>query len=217
MGFESKYLIRWGIPGWVFIFFIFGGLISNAEYDFKGVNLPEMSTSITLLLSLAAIGVPLGYVFHQLYFGFSLVVRNFEKLSEVKKEIGEDFPAEDDFGTVMSNLTNDYYHLEYVWHSMLLEQDENTRIYLEERYRHILGTTHALGALWMSTICSIYTNFFISFLFIGVIESNEFYISILVVQILILFSSFFNYLYFSKNLRAFQIKMLKRYLPLEKA
>ncbi len=55
MKFETKYLIRWGIPGWILIFWLL--------YEFlflKGINpldskMADIKTRLTLLLSLTAI------------------------------------------------------------------------------------------------------------------------------------------------------------------
>ncbi|MGG3437001.1 hypothetical protein ABER96_08765 [Bacillus subtilis] len=73
MKFETKYLIRWGIPGWILIFWLL--------YEFlflKGINpldskMADIKTGLTLLLSLTAIGVPIGYLLYQLYFGIAWV------------------------------------------------------------------------------------------------------------------------------------------------
>ncbi|GEM_PF-1465167 len=73
MNFDTKYLIRWGIPGWIFIlimalyFFFFADDKTLAEFTNKNV--------FFVGVTFALIGVPLGYIFNQLHMYFDWVER----------------------------------------------------------------------------------------------------------------------------------------------
>ncbi|MFJ5751668.1 hypothetical protein ACIP97_24345 [Peribacillus frigoritolerans] len=215
MRFETKHLIRWGIPGWVLIFWLIYESLFLKGINPLESNLLDISKGLTVLISLVAIGVPVGYIMHQIYFGFAWVLNNRKNFNEIADKIGDKFPKHDEWG---QNKHEDYFQFEYVWHSMLLNQDVETRTYLEGRYRYMLSTIHGLGALIVSSAISLMgtgligessqyqlTNSadfpFIIYLWIG----YSF-------QFIILLSTIFNYMYYSNNLRAFQIKMLKTYL-----
>ncbi|WP_027956334.1 hypothetical protein [Halobacillus kuroshimensis] len=215
MKFDTKYLIRWGIPGWLMVFWL---VYTYAVL--KGINPLETSSSdltnsITLLISLTALGVPVGYVMHQLYFGvlwvLNLKSQKFDDFMEAVEEEKAIKPK--DWEKFKS--ADKYFHLEYVWHYMLMEQeDEVKRPYLEGRYRHILGTIHGLGALFVSSVVSLLGSVFIAFYYsFGETNVNiVLFVAGAVIQVAIFLASVANYAYFSKNLRALQIKMLKRYL-----
>lgn len=73
MNFDTKYLIRWGIPGWIFIliislyFFFFADESTLTKFTDKNV--------FFVGVTFALIGIPLGYVFNQLHMYFDWVVR----------------------------------------------------------------------------------------------------------------------------------------------
>lgn len=212
MSFESKYLIRWGIPGWVFIFWVAISLLFVNGFNPLNANLPNLTESLTLLISLAAVGVPIGYVFHQLYFGLAWVLQFSFNMEEIRDEIPNKILNEN-LSDKFKYQHKDYFHLEYVWHSMLIDQNPETRAYLEGRYRHILGTIHALGALWMSMACSLIITAIVTLNIMDSPEFNLLFIACAIVQLLIFLSAMVNYKYFSNNLRTLQVKMLKKYLP----
>lgn len=227
MSFESKYLIRWGIPGWVFIFWVFIGMVFINEYNPLKLNVTDATEALTLIISFAAIGIPVGYLFHQLSFGLLWVFQLSTDSVKMIPDIGKNYPK-DNFEykfkesrwtkcfswvskLIITKKHKSYFHLESVWHIMLMEQTEEVRTYLEGRYRHLLGTIHGLGALTMSTFCS----FILSVYIINILlkESPVIYFILVIIQFFIFFASAINYMYFSFNLRAFQAKMLQKYLP----
>lgn len=73
MNIDTKYLIRWGIPGWIFIlimslyFFFFADQSTLNEFTNKNV--------FFVGVTFALIGVPLGYIFNQLHMYFDWVER----------------------------------------------------------------------------------------------------------------------------------------------
>ncbi|MCM2532184.1 hypothetical protein NDK43_06950 [Neobacillus pocheonensis] len=223
MKFETKYLIRWGIPGWVLIFWVFYGILFVKGINPLENNLAEISKGFTLLISLAAIGVPIGYILHQFYFGVIWVKNMKHDFNDAAEKVGDKFPKHSDWLELNDqnykqnkkvNPHGNYYQFEYVWHSVLLKMNSETRTYVEGRYRHILGTIHGLGALGASSALSMVA----SAVIFGTDFSNHsllayiFLIIGIIIQIIIFVSAIYNYKYFSDNLRAFQIKMLKTYL-----
>ncbi|GKV68898.1 hypothetical protein NCCP2716_13960 [Sporosarcina sp. NCCP-2716] len=208
MNFEAKYVIRWGIPGWVLIFWLLYGVVF-----IKGINpldsgLIDITKGATLLISLAAIGVPIGYLMHQIYFGILWSLNKKRKYEDMISEIGENFPKGSNWGE--DNIKN-YFQLEYVWHSFLLSKVKESREYIEGRYRHMLGTIHGLGTL---LVCSALSAIGFTIISIGTsidLITNPFFWIGLTFQLAIFLSAVVNYNYFSHNLRAFQTKMLKEY------
>ncbi|PEF40865.1 hypothetical protein CON84_02505 [Bacillus sp. AFS094228] len=209
MKFESKYLIRWGIPGWVLIFWFFYEVIFLKEINPLESNLLQLTKGLTLLFSLAAIGVPLGYLMHQIYFFVFWVLNKTRDFDEIASKIGNNFPKQDGWG---KSKKEDYYQLEYVWHSVLINQNEETRKYLEGRYRHLLSTIHSLGSLFVSSALSIIITVTIALTNPIEFPFNYYFWTGLIFQLIIFVSAVVNYKYFSDNLKAFQIKMLKTYL-----
>lgn len=73
MNFDTKYLIRWGIPGWIFIlilsvyFFFFADEKALTQFAHKNV--------FFVGITFALIGIPLGYIFNQLHMYFDWVER----------------------------------------------------------------------------------------------------------------------------------------------
>lgn len=73
MNFDTKYLIRWGIPGWIFIltislyFFFFADDKTLTEFANKN--------GFFVGITFALIGIPLGYIFNQLHMYIDWVIR----------------------------------------------------------------------------------------------------------------------------------------------
>lgn len=210
MNFESKYLIRWGIPGWVLIFWMFYQLLFLKGMNPLESNLLDITKGFTLLISLTAIGVPLGYLVHQIYFLIVWVTNKARNFDEIATKIGENFPKHDEWN---QDKNEDYFQFEYVWHSMLLEQeDEAKRAYIEGRYRHLLSTTHSLGALFVSSFISLLITSVIVFTHWTDRPFNPYFLIGFFMQFIIMISAVYNHGYYSDNVRAFQIKILKKYL-----
>ncbi|MEC3614251.1 BA5345 family protein [Bacillus stercoris] len=60
MNFETKYLIRWGIPGWVFLLMSLWPFVIFS----KGVPVNDPVKSVSFIFSAAVIG----YLIYQIYF-----------------------------------------------------------------------------------------------------------------------------------------------------
>jgi hypothetical protein len=154
MNFEAKHLVRWGIPGWVFIIWILYSLMILKDVNPMDTELTQITKGLTLIISLVAIVVPLGYLLHQLYFAYTWVRSKKKILKIMVDEIGEKFPKSPEIEK--RNKSNEqYFHFEFVWHTFLIEQEESKRTYIEARYRHLLSTIHGLGALFASLSVSL--------------------------------------------------------------
>lgn len=162
MNFETKHIIRWGIPGWVFIislisYFIFStpGLLINLKIKYG-------LTILSLSAILAGIGVPIGYLIHQISMFFGFVIRHkWEK----------------------------YFKEEYELDSKIIGNDNGEKI--RERYRHLISRVHELRALKYSNglsmltilvILYLYSNtldgliiFVINFVFVIIVHVNQKY------------------------------------------
>lgn len=209
MKFESKYLIRWGIPGWIFIFWLGYTYVYLANINLLNVQIQDLSKSLALLVSLTALGVPIGYVFHQISFGLLWVDNNNKDYGSIADKIGDKFPKHYTWG---DDHHEDYFQLEYVWHMVLLKQDAKTRAYIEGRYAHLLRTAHGLGALSVSFACSNLFTVLLWLLYDDLLKGTFYMVAASIIQSTLFASAFLNYKYFSKNLQAFQIKILKTYL-----
>lgn len=202
MNVETKYIIRWGIPGWVFILFlsIMIYLIFHPSISLKDVNLVDI---LGLLVSAGFVGVPVGYLFHQLYFSYNWLgkrrlfdpaINLIEKKELIKNKC---------WG---QNAHKDYFRLEYIWQQELFELENDKRTYLSERYRHFLNTIHGLGALWISLAFSLAINLVFFVCYFGDLTK----ISLLFLIALELFMGYLllavhkGFNYYSDNLNHFQ-------------
>lgn len=88
MNFDTKYLIRWAIPGWVFlILMIFYFSIMNEGLlieNLKGTLILGLSASIALL------GIPLGYLLNQLHHFLFWVCNSKNWVKYFEEEFGVD-------------------------------------------------------------------------------------------------------------------------------
>ncbi len=199
---ETKYLIRWGIPGWVFILLLslMTYLVFHPQISLKEVNLVDV---LGLLVSAGFVGVPIGYLFHQLYFSYNWLGKN--RIFDAAVKLVDDQTKIKGPGWGMNGHI-DYYKFEHIWQKELLKIADDKRNYLAERYRHLLTTIHGLGALWVSLASSLGINLIISIYHFREIEKMS-------LSLLILLALFNGYLllavhkgfnYYSSNLNHFQ-------------
>lgn len=72
MNFDTKYLIRWGIPGWVFIMLISLPILFLYHDELLKFKI-DISKTLGLFVSLAFFGVTIGYIMQQIHFSNSLI------------------------------------------------------------------------------------------------------------------------------------------------
>ena len=124
MNFDTKYLIRWGIPGWLFLMALGPYVIwEYGEYltdTISNKNLLVLGTFVTLG------GVPLGYFFNQIHHLFGWVLPRMFK-----------------------NGWEDYFKDEIKVDNLLAkEKNEHYR----ERYRYLLAKKHEVGSVLSSFV-----------------------------------------------------------------
>lgn len=183
VNFESKYLIRLGIPGWIIMYFVAMDLAIYYPDEFSKlieVNLPKI---LGLAVLVIAIGIPLGQLVYQIYFATNWAMHFSKKKDQ-----------------------ENYFKYENYWHKLLSKQSETMIEYLSGRYSHLLGRVHELGALTTSLLLSGVIQFFYKF----IIEKESNLIDVSLFLTLILFGiSFGNYRYFQSNFHSFRIFFIK--------
>lgn len=243
MKFETKHLIRWGIPGWVFAMWFFIVAIVTIEpltaILIQGTNFIKI---FGILITLLSIGVPIGYLFHQLYFAWEWISKErfffFFKRQPPEKFLWKFdrkvpykflflFPRPKPLETLKpikdkikdykdkGNFHEDYYYIEFLWHKLLLEAEEEKRNYIIGRYRYFLSTIHGLGSLLYSLATSL---ILINFFWFSVNNWVEGILlaCILVAHLFLMIGTYQNYKYYSKNLIAFQANFIEELLTDEK-
>jgi hypothetical protein len=205
VNFETRYLIRWGIPGWIFLLWlsIYLSIVYFNEFDSILQKLElDISKFLGVIVSLAFFGVPIGYLLQQIYFFYHWLRRN-ERSFDKSLAMVKDFTPPK---TWNQDDLNDYFRFEYIWHKELLQIDKDSREYITERYRHFLTTIHGLGALLVSLLFSSAISFIWFLLRICEIGNKQ----IVVFFVVLIFQGFIFYAvkksfeYYSKNLIHFQ-------------
>lgn len=210
MKFETKYLIRWGIPGWVFVtwFFIvaFGTIDPLTSFLIKGTNLTKI---FGFLITLLSIGVPIGYLFHQIYFAWEW--NNKRKkffFLKRKNDILQSIISKIENYTDLNDFHENYYYIEFLWHNSLLKVEQEKRDYIIGRYRYFLSTIHGLGSLMYSLATSFFLLIFFFHSIDGWLEITGL-ILVLIAHTFLFFGVYHNYKYYSRNLIVFQANFLE--------
>jgi hypothetical protein len=195
VNFETKYLIRWGIPGWVLLLSL--GIVAALVNDLKLITLitEDPIKLISLIVSMAGIGVPVGYLIHQIYFSFFWVRSKKKGVEAIISKI-------EGYVRKYQDNESEYNYLEYLWQSELSLLAQDKRDYIAERYRHLLSTTHSLGVLFVSLLFSL--------LFSFVVVKDI--ILFVLVSVLVLGFLFLNYFYYSKATNDFKGLFLNEFI-----
>lgn len=154
LNFETKYLIRWGIPGWVFIVFSY---ISLLVYESKSAIIKDFTVTqmLGILISLGFVGVVIGYLMHQIYFSIKWIYS--KQSSKILKQITDLVTDKAKLGIECHEFDHHkaYFMMEFQWQKQLVLTGKDNREYIADRYRYLLTTVHALGALLVSLSASI--------------------------------------------------------------
>ncbi|MGG3798974.1 hypothetical protein [Metabacillus fastidiosus] len=202
MNFETKYLIRWGIPGWMFIFWLFLYMIfAKYNYITNLLKLNQIDKVIGVFVSFSIIGVVIGYIIHHLYFLVNWVFSK-NRSYDYTVEMVEGFEKPENWG---ENNKVDYFFLESTWHRQLLKiEEESVRSYIEGRYRYLLSTIHGLGTTLLSHILVFAVTLTLSIERFGIVELPWVLIIFNIIQLLIGIVALINFAYYSANLSYFQ-------------
>ncbi|UAC47808.1 hypothetical protein K6959_14485 [Bacillus aquiflavi] len=128
MNFEAKHLIRWGIPGWVYISFVFlFFLINDQERLFQYLAAFDVSI-VGLTAVLTGLGIIVGHIIHQM----SML-----------------------FGFIIWTNWRVYFKKEYNLDKIIMNHKVGKDI--RRIYSYRLGQVHALRALSTSGVLSSFT------------------------------------------------------------
>jgi hypothetical protein len=229
LNFEAKDLIKWGIPGWIFLT---GAIAFIVGIDHSILKQLKEYNMISIVFVSVGLGVPIGYVFNQTYFAFSWIIDIKKKgwLKEKYKPVlavldkkgfspSEFLEVEHKKSILGSDL---YFYIEAIWFQMLAdfknENEQNQRQYISKRYAYYLRKIHGLGVLIYSLISLIFFNILTLWVIWKLDRVNignlDFYGVVFAFIVLVVFviSSLMTYNYYSRNLIAFQTQILKKWL-----
>ncbi|RHW38715.1 hypothetical protein D1B33_07530 [Lysinibacillus yapensis] len=137
MNFDTKYLIRWGIPGWTTVLTLFPYFFFTFLDNFKGLFDLSAVDILTLGAALAFLGVPLGYVLNQVHHSIFWVIpkiryKNWDAYFKEEIKVDENHLSKNDFK--------------------------------KERYRYLLSKKHEIGGVmssfYASSFAILMTNIF---------------------------------------------------------
>ncbi|MFE4490631.1 hypothetical protein [Bacillus altitudinis] len=177
MNFESKYLVRWGVPGWVLMLFLAAFYAINFQEKFLHIILSDKFSIVGFTAFEAVLGIIIGHLIHQvsICFGFVAV--------ELIKKGG----------------WNNYFLRELKVDKQIIELEKMGPT-IKDIYSYRLGQLHARRGLLTSLFISIFLLILLIFC-CGYYNKETmilFYINAFLLLVMIM-----NYLYFNKNLKFF--------------
>lgn len=123
MNFDTKHLVRWGIPGWILIIAIGPFIFFN--YQNEIVSIIDTVHLLAIGAFLTIIGVPLGYLLNQIHHALFWVL--FNKQYKDNRE---------------------YFRHEILIDTLFMQGEKGK--FMHERYRYLLSRKHELGGLTVS-------------------------------------------------------------------
>lgn len=151
MNFETRYLIRWGIPGWILILSLYiQYLIINPNW----INVFTNESSAAILgttVVLAVVGIPVGYLLNQIHHIYTWVIR-------------VDW---DEYFNMENELTN-----------IFLNHKQGEKI--RERYRYLLTRIHELGGIFIALLIVLSISIY-NLIFDSMYKSTSFWIYFVVI------------------------------------
>lgn len=130
MNFDTKHLVRWGIPGWILIMILGPFIYFQFQVDIE--KMIKESNTLALGAFLTVIGVPLGYLLNQIHHSLFWVIK---KISFSKKILKQDKWYE-------------YFRQEIQVDRMFFHDDIGQK--KKERYQYLLSRKHELGGVTVS-------------------------------------------------------------------
>ncbi|MFB3901765.1 hypothetical protein [Bacillus amyloliquefaciens] len=132
MNFETKHLIRWGIPGWTFlgaltIYFYIKESVLNSAFSISKIP-AFMFTAIFV-----GVGIIIGHLIHQI----SMLL-----------------------GFVIWNKWSDYFEKEFQFDQIIMKDEKGKEV--QRIYSYRLGNVHALRSLNISLIIALVTTVVLS-------------------------------------------------------
>jgi hypothetical protein len=151
MNFDTRYLIRWGIPGWIFIIF---SSVYFLLRDFKGmINLLPTGSGTSIVAAgaiLTVLGIPIGYLFNQIHHTLTFVVLIWiKKVIDYKwiRWLKLEIPEWDHYFKFESKFEDYLYTHDN-------EKKESSGEKIHERYKYLLSRIHEIGGICFAIIFS---------------------------------------------------------------
>ncbi|WP_437830583.1 hypothetical protein ACQRXC_03870 [Niallia taxi] len=179
MNFDTKYLIRWGIPGWLMVMCLFPYfIIINFSYLAKHVS--NATDLLAVGAALTVLGVPLGYLLNQLHHSLFWVLPKWWKRKWVE------------------------YFKEEIQMDEYFDGDEK-REKKRERYRYLLSRKHELGGIVVSLgISASIILIHCIYLIIGNHHIKKWEVIYFIVVLILLLIMWLSRNYSSKNVKEYQ-------------
>lgn len=130
MNFDTKHLVRWGIPGWILIMIL--GPFIFFQFQNEIGEIIKANNALALGAFLTIIGVPLGYLLNQIHHSLFWVIRKFRVSREIKRQ----------------NEWYKYFRQEIMVDKLFFKDEIGQR--KKERYQYLLNRKHELGGVTVS-------------------------------------------------------------------
>jgi O-antigen/teichoic acid export membrane protein len=138
VNFETKYLIRWGIPGWILMMVL--GPFLFVIYQANIAKIADTISFLAIGAYLTVIGVPLGYMLNQIHHSLFWVIRKFRFSMKIKRQDG----------------WYDYFRqelkVEKIFYNSETPESLEVAKMKKERYRYLLSRKHELGGVMISLL-----------------------------------------------------------------
>ncbi|MCP3741449.1 hypothetical protein [Rossellomorea sp. BNER] len=205
MNFETRYLVRWGIPGWIFIILLsLYFLIRDIESFTHSMPQGNGSTIVATGAILAVIGIPIGYLFNQLHHTLTFVL--------TRKFHG--YKGWDEYFSFEARFENYFFTYEVQRDNEDSEQKTGIGEKILERYKYLLSRIHEIGSICFAIIFSeVFLTYWETFIG-GKINLTIIIYHIVIICLLVLL--LIDRCYFKRNLEVFvnyhsNIAGLKKY------
>jgi hypothetical protein len=147
MNFDTKHLVRWGIPGWIMV------MVLVPYFYFSFEELQKISSSVNFVVVgalLTVTGVPLGYLLNQIHHSLFWVLPRRMFLSRIEY-------------FMKKGSWNQYFIDEINMDDLFFFNDIGNK--KKERYQYLLSRKHELGgvtvSLGISALIILFVNFII--------------------------------------------------------
>lgn len=125
MNFDTKHLVRWGIPGWIMIMCLLPFFYINYE-ELRVMTVKVNPVAIGAFLTVT--GVPLGFLLNQIHHSLSWVIPRIGKWEK-------------------------YFNQELILDEIFINDTNGEK--MQERYRYLLSRKHELGGVTISLGVSV--------------------------------------------------------------
>ncbi|UYZ24008.1 hypothetical protein [Mesobacillus jeotgali] len=190
-------IIRWGIPGWILMAWLLSLYTVTHQEQVLDFLKNEAVKSLSITAILGSIGVPLGYLIHELYFAMSWTIIKID-INKIILKV-ENFPYLKNWNSL--NDKEKYYYFEYIWDKNINRLEEGLRKEMKERYRDRLTLIHSLGTLFFSMLLTIVASITGIVLELGLTIITSLVMLFQIITVLILWK---NYKYHSDQLKDYQ-------------